>query len=331
VPEADSARRSQLLSLKLGALIREHLGGLDGWSPVPFAGGAAFRNGGHAWVLVEDRPERGLGPALAWCRHHHIAELDLVADHGTGVLARRARWFARAPRVWRVEGRRIVEAAPEPFPAAIALDPELAAFAPLIRAGGAVPVEEHGVLVGEVEGLEVCRAVRDPATGQCRLEVGVGVHDREAFVLIHGNVPAPEALATVVAAVAPHRQPGADPHALNRLGAERRLRARLIAEPAPVGAAHLAPAPPPVPRANLKDAVPCVALGRTPSGEDVVVVCSTGIDVDLVPFAADARAALGLEGARLVLAVRERDASPVTMALADALATPAAVCVLDTE
>ncbi len=98
---------------------------------------------------------------------------------------------------------------------------------------------------GEVHGLEVCRVVDGP-DGTARLEVGVGAHDREAFGLVHGDVPMIDALANVVAAVAAHREPGAEPHPLNRIGAER-LRATLIADPARVGATSLHPAEPPVP------------------------------------------------------------------------------------
>ena len=57
----------------------------------------------------------------------------------------------------------------------------------------------------------------------------------------------------------------------------------------------------------------------------MVVVCSAGIDLDLVPFAADARDALGGPDARLLLAVPERDDHPVTRELAARLAVPAEV------
>jgi hypothetical protein len=50
-----------------------------------------------------------------------------------------------------------------------------------------------------------------------------------------------------------------------------------------------------------------------------------GIDLDLVPTAADVRLAAGLPGARLVLAVPERDDHPVTRALAAMLTEPAEV------
>ena len=63
----------------------------------------------------------------------------------------------------------------------------------------------------------------------------------------------------------------------------------------------------------------------TADGAPVVVVCSVGIDLDLVPFAADARHALAGPDARLVLAVPERDVHPVTRELAARLAEPAEV------
>jgi len=153
--------------------------------------------------------------------------------------------------------------------------------------------------------------------------VGVGAHDREAFLIMHGDVPTEKALAAVVRAVARHRVPGAPAHPLNRLGAERLLRARLIEDPTPLGLRDLVAAPPPVPRLNLKDAVPCMAIGGDDAQRTVVVACSSGIDLDLVPFAADGRIALGLDDAELVLAVPARDAHPATAELAARLRRPA--------
>ncbi|MGD9703631.1 MAG: hypothetical protein AB7Q42_11335 [Acidimicrobiia bacterium] len=323
----DPARRSQLLAVKLASLVREHTGG-DSVELGTFPGGAALVRDGHdAWVLLEERPERGLGPALAWARQQGAAHLHVIAEQATGILARRAAEFAEPPTVWEVSGRSLSIADPEAPPPVAVIDPELLDFAAVIERSGATPVVDHGVLVGEVFGLEVCRAVRDETTGAARLDVGVGAHDREAFQLMHGDAPIESSLARVVAAVAEHRRPGADPHALNRLGAERALRARLIADPALVGLTDIAVADPPVPRMNLKDPVPCVAVGLREDGGRAVVVCSVGIDLDLVPFAADARLALlgGDPDAELLIAVPERDAHAVTKALAAALCRPAVI------
>jgi hypothetical protein len=344
---ADAARRSRLLAIKLAALVRDHLGLADDGQPVGtpavFAAGAALLRDGVAWVLADQRGERSLGPALAWSRQQRAGQLQLLAEEATGVLARRAALFAddAAPSVWHVEGRSLLPALVTPYEAVPVVPAAHLALLPLIEAGGATPLVEHGVLVGEVAGLEVCRVVTDALTDESRLEVGVGAHDREAFQLIHGNLPPADALRDVVRYVADQRTPGAEPHPLNRLAAERLLRDRVQHEPALVGAARLGSADPPVPRPNVKDPAPCVSLGRDGSGGAVVVVFTTGIDLDLVPFAADARAALAarvalgdlssdwseaeLQTARLVLAMPERDVVAVTRELAAALRQPAEI------
>ena len=62
------------------------------------------------------------------------------------------------------------------------------------------------------------------------------------------------------------------------------------------------------------------ALGEDADGRPVVVTCSYGVDLDLVPGAADDRA-MHAPGARLVLRCR-RDVHPVTGALAPAPRNP---------
>ena len=69
-------------------------------------------------------------------------------------------------------------------------------------------------------------------------------------------------------------------------------------------------------------------LGVDDHGDTVVVACSVGVHLDLVPAAADARGALAPE-ARLLLVLPERDAHPVTQALAARLLQPADLVPLD--
>ena len=316
----DPARRAALNNLKLRALVREHLGHEIGdtgsTAPVPFGRGAALVVDGTAWVLVDEQPQRGLGAALAWVSRQPAArDVALIAEAATGVLARRAPLFALPITVWHAVERVLVPAVVEPYPAVEPVDPHHEALRPLIVEGGAEPLVEHGVLVGEVRGLEVCRAVTDAHTGEVRLEVGVGAHDREAFSMLHGARPTVEALAEVVDAVAVHRLAGAPLHPLNRFGAERFLRWTAMNEPARLGAGSLRPADPPVVRTNIKDPVPAVAIGESPAGRPIVAVFSTGIDLDLVPFSLDARA-MHAPDADLVVVVPPRDVSPVTEAIA---------------
>lgn len=321
----DPDRRARLRALALQALVRDNFA-VEGFSAaVGLSRGAAGLHDGIAYVLVDDVPERGLGPALAWAVRNEASTVRVLAPGSTGVLARRASEFALDVSVWHVDDRLVVEAIAEPLPSMIPVPDEHLAFAEVIGAAGADVRVEHGVLAGEVLGLEVCRAVTDPHTGVHRLEVGVGAHDREAFGMLHGDTPTTESLARIVEIVRRHRSPGADPHPLNRLGAERALRERLIADPSLVGLVRLEAAPPPMPRTNLKDPVPCVAIGTGADGSPTVVVCSVGIDLDLVPFAADARLASGDSEARLLLAVPSRDAVALTERLAASLRRPASV------
>lgn len=327
----DEARRSRLLGVKLRALVRDHVADDTVAEAVEFAPGAALMHGDQAWILVADRPHSRLGASLAWSLRNGANSTNVVAETGTGVLARRAAEFTMPISIWHVDGRILLPAVAEPFAPERNVVPEHAAFRSEIAASGAEPVEEFGVVSGEVHGLEVCRVVDDPDTGAARLEVGVGTHDREAFRMLHGDTPTAESLARVVETVAAERRVGVSPHPLNRLAAERLIRWQLLQSPELVGARSLVAAPPPVPRANLKDDVPCVAVGDDPDGRSVVVVCASGVDLDLIPYAADARlAALSaatsgvgvggdLELPRLVVATPSRDRIRLTGELAGLL------------
>lgn len=313
----DESRRAQLLSVKLATLVREHLGGQPVLAAGEFGRGAALVADGAAWVLLDGQPERGLGAALAWALRRDVTRLHVLADRSTGQLARRAMTFDFPISVWHVEGRSLLPALAEPLPVAPDVPVAHEELRATIVEAGATPVVEHGVLAGEVEGLEVCRVVTDEHTDEVRLEVGVGAHDREAFMMLHGNKPTAVALAEVVQAVREHRRPDAPRHPLNMLAQERSLRARLVAQPALIGATSVVAVEPPLPRPNLKDAVPCVALALI-DGEQVVVVCSSGVDLDLVPYAVDARAAAGVQHAVLVLPARDvLDAQQRLAALVD--------------
>lgn len=193
---------------------------------------------------------------------------------------------------------------------------------PFLSEGGVEAVVEHGVLTGEVLGLEVARVVVEELGAF--LEVGVGKHDRYAQRLMHRDRPPLEALTAAVATVRRMRRPEAPAHQANRLSQERWLRWTLVAHPDVVGASSLQPVPSTVPRTDLLQRSPAAAAGADADGRPLVVVCSTGIDVDLVPAAADVRLSDGRQ-ARLVLAVPAADDHPVTRELAAALTEPAEV------
>lgn len=306
---ADAERRSRLLSLKLRTLVREHCGDAttDTATPVPFAPGAGLVTDDAVWVLVDGDARHCLGAVLAWALPKNLP-VHIVAESGTGVLGRRVALFDADVTVWHAEERTLLPAIAEPHPSTPSPSPAHLDFAPLIRTAGADVLVESGVVVGEVMGLEMCRVVDDPVTGSPRLEVGMGAHDREAFAMVHGDLPTEDALRHVIAAVAPHRMPGAPPHPFNQFAAERLHRWRALQDPALVGCASLAPADPPLPRTNVKDPVPCAARGQAIDGTSAIAVFVHGVVLDAVPWACDAADMHGAD--MIVLASRRRDVTP---------------------
>lgn len=306
---ADAERRSRLLSVKLRALVRDHLGLVAEPEGVPhvFALGAAFVTSDAVWVLVDGDARRCLGPVLSWSLPHGLP-INLLVERDSGLLARRIALMSVDATVWHINERSLLPAVAEPHvEASIATESHLA-FVPMIEAAGADAVVEHGVVVGEVRGLEMCRVVDDATTGEARLEVGMGAHDREAFAMVHGELPTEDALRQVIDSVRGHREDGADMHPFNQFGRERLHRWRALCDPSSVGCVELIAANPPVVRSNVKDAIPCVAVGTDHEGHRVCVVFVHGVDLDVVPFAVDAASMHGTD--RVVIAARRRDVTP---------------------
>lgn len=327
-------RRAALLAAKLGALVRSQWpDSAGGAKPGSFPGGATLISGDRIWILldVEADAARRLGAALALAARAGAASVDLLVEdaHAAAVLARRAALFAHPPTVWNVTGAALAPAvaagpAADPAPA-----PEAELFRPVLASAGLETVVEGGALLGELLGLEVARVVVD-GDGSAHVEAGVGRFDREVGAMMFAELSETDALARAVHHVAEVRRPGAPRHPLNQLVPERWLRSVLLAQPDLVGAAELRAVGSAVPRANLKEAGVATAVGTDLDGQPLVVTCSTGVDLELVPCAADDRLAHA-PGARLVLAVPTRDALAVTTELAEHLADPAVVVPVDDD
>ena len=286
-------------------------------------GGAALVTETGCWILADTNPMRALGPAMFVATKSAAETLDVIVDDPIvgGVLARRALLFSMTIRVWVAVGVNLVAAEVMAPLIDVGLDAATEAFVPTIVGAGAEPVSEHGVLTAEVLGLEIARVVPSDVDGTPALVQGVGRFDREAWSLLHGaGVPTHslEALATQVRLA---RQIDSPTDRMARIGRERLLRSRLCVDPNLVGLTTVDSAPPPVIREGILSGVPCVAVGTAVDGSPAVVVCSSGIDPDLVPFAVDARATLActapeLATAPVYLAVLERDLHPMTQRLA---------------
>lgn len=325
------APRSALLAAKLRSLVHAQWGDGDR-AAVDFPGGAALVAGDEAWLLIDADPLKAFGPALVWSARNGAQRVHLLVDGSAAVLARRATCFRDAPTIWQVDDAMLSSVEPAPavqWPAARPA-PELAGL--LVDADLEVVVEE-GIVRAEVNGLEVARIVHGTTSTGIEidaplLEVGVGFADREMTAMLHGSLSPVDQLARVAEIVRQHRRPDAQRHPLNQMAPERWLRAALVRNPGRVGLRRLAPVAPATPRPNLKDTGVAMAEGETVEGARVVVACSVGVDLNLVPEAADVRLALD-PSARLLLVVPERDAHPVTAELAARLHHPAEIIAID--
>ena len=274
-----------------------------------------------AFVLAEDHAGRSLGGAIVWARRHEATTLHLLAATDAPTLARRARRFTLPVTVWRVDGTTLVEALPAPHEPDPAPDPRTEPFVALFERAGATAVAEGGILRAEVRGLEVARVEIDDTTNEPRLAVGVGKHDREAQREIRGDRQGFDELFEVVRIVAEHRIAEGAGHAAFHLSAERWLRDVVVRNPDLVGANDdLEPRPSPNPRDDLRAPAPAPAAGTDrASGGPLLVVCSVGTDLDLVPAATDAAEADGRDP-HVRFVVPEGDDLPSTRDLVDLLA-----------
>jgi hypothetical protein len=78
--------------------------------------------------------------------------------------------------------------------------------------------------------------------------------------------------------------------------------------------------PPPIPRVNLKDEVPCVAFSEA---DDTLVVCTHGVDLDAVPYACDAL--IAHPASSCIIAAPQRDVLDIQHHLAALMRIPTRV------
>ena len=279
------SRRPALISSALRSLAREYRDVVD-VPVIPFPGGAGIHGTSGSFVWLDEQPERLLGAAIALHLRKGTDRLDVVIPEihraiAPAVARRAAQWDIGAD-VFLLEGKTLAHVDPAAAELERECDFDVEAFRPVIVEAGAEAVIEHGVLTGEVAGLEVCRLVFED---DWRLRVGVGSQDREAFHMLHGDAPALGSLLKVVEFVQAYRQPSADPHPLNRLSPERWMRSLfLLTNLAARGRTTQMPGV--LPRGSMADASPAFAVTER-DGNRVLYAFTTGTDLGAVVDAAD--------------------------------------------
>ena len=277
-------------------------------------------------MLLEAPTARSSGPVAVWAVRNELSSVHLIVggDDSVGLagdLARRIGALAIDSRCSAIVGTDLVsvEAAavvpPSSGPGSI---PDAAQpLVELLRGVSLEVVVEHGVVRGEVNGLEVARV--EVEDGVATLGVGVGRFDREITAMLHPDLPDADALARAAGIVREHRFAGGPPHPLMTMGRSRWVRSALVADPDSVGLVELVAVDTTVEPPNLRDPHPAAAIGHDASGRETVVVCSAGVDLDLVTLAADTRGRHRPD-ADLLIVVPVGDRFAPLVAVGDALA-----------
>lgn len=336
----DAEQQTRLLAIKVAALARplRTAAGTpaDELAEPPTRAGAitAFVDRGTVYALAEHGTAAALASAVLWAHRREAERLVLFTEERAGDLARWASYFtlgATPVEVREIAGATSHVASSTPAAEPVEESGDAEDLLQLLRDAGVEVVVEHGVIRGEILGLEVARLVRWPletgGDGELHLEPGVGRFDRDAVAAAHPDEAPAHGLARTVFAVRSHRYPGAPAHPIQMLVRERWVRADIVADPSLVGAAELRPVDMTTEAFGMRDAHPAAAYGTDLDGNPLLVVCSTGVDLALVPLAADTRDRVD-PGARLVLALPARDHHAATTTLAGLLVEPAELAVV---
>ncbi len=316
-------QRARITRAKLTALVRD--AGAPVAEAVDVGSAAALVVDDRAAVLVGNGSAGALAGAMLWARRNGATSLTVFVDDAADDVARWAGYFHLGGigiEVRSVDDSTSHAATPSPLPTAIASPDVPDDLVATLEQSGVEVVTEWGVVRGEVLGLEVARLVIWPAEtggdGCYHLEAGVGRFDRDAVAATRGDEVPSVSLARTLEQVRAHRYRGAPVHPLQLLARERWLRADVVADPSSVGAALLRPVEMTTEAEGLKDAHPAAALGTDSHGSSLLVVCSRGVDLSLVPLAADTLA-MHDPSARLVLALPGVDHHAATKVLVDML------------
>lgn len=315
-------QKKALYRTKLLSLVRLHFSDFDpdsaDFSSTGSLNGATCRQGDRAVALIDgESTAQALGHALVAVRT--ATSIKVLVDGDAAVISRRAAGFTPIDGVWQVTDKEIAPVVPAKVTVPAADIPFDDPLVELLEAAHVDVLFEDGAVVGEVLGAEVAR-IMVGHDGEPRLDVGVGQYDQEAFALMNAGLEREEGLAAVCAEVRRYRQLDAEPHPINRLARARWLRSLLMANPEAIGLSRLSPVPSILPRSGIKEEVPTVAIGTDDDGALVGVVCAVGLDLDLVPTAADVVWIYGVE--RVILVVPPRDRYALVDEMAELLDVP---------
>ena len=262
-----------------------------------------------------------------WAQSQGATTTNLILDDADERLAFVAQGFGEPrPAIWKATDRSIDHV--DPAAPSIPAPPDCVESTALLAEVELEVVADHGVWIGEINGLEVAR-VGHTDEGECAVDIGVGAYDQFASAALSPSRDDRETLGAVAAMVRPHRVAGAEPHPIGRLVRSRWLRAQVVRDPSLLGLQSVDPVPLLFPRPGLVETQPAAAVGTTPDGKQVGVVCSTGIDLGVAETAAGIIARYEPES--VLIAMPERDHHPRIVASLESLVVPAQMIAITGE
>ena len=320
----NNERLAELAAAKLRALVTEHLE-IETAEAHRLGGGASVVAGGEGWIYFPTQSPGVLGTAVIWANANSCNAINLIVDDGAGELAFAASAFAAPrPTIWEVSGRDM--AVVEAQSPSIEPPPDCAELTAIMVSVGLDVVADHGVWLGEINGLEVARV--GSREGGCAIDIGVGAYDQFASAaLTPEDRDAAEALENVISMVRPHRSADSAPHALGRLVRSRWLRSQVVADPSIIGLDSLNPIPLLFARPGLMETQPAAGLGATVDGAVALVTFTVGLDLGIAETTAGL-AALH-EPDEIIVVVPPRDRHQRIVDAVDALSLPSRVIAIE--
>lgn len=275
-------------------------------------------------MYTPDRVRGFLGTVIVWAERNDLSALNVIVDDGAAQLAAIAHGFADAPAIWQTEDTTLRSA--EAVAAAMPAAPETDEYVDVLTNAGLEVVADHGVWIGELNGLELARV--GLLDGSPRIDLGVGAYDQFASAAIDPDRDPAEGLRMIIDLVGPHRRAGSEPHPMGRLVRSRWLRAQAVRDPALVGLDALHPVPLLEARPGLQEDQPAAALGSV-GEEEVLVVFAVGLDLGVSETAAGL---IGLhQPSRVVVAMPPRDHHDRIRSSLERLSVPASLVAIKGE
>jgi len=280
----------------------------------------------RCWVLAEDEnPQSVLGKGIFLLTRNPELELCVVFEdiEAAGIAARQAIGLKGENKIMYFLEGKLTQVSPTPFPDTPNTPTLSEEFEAMCRKAGVSIVCENGIWRGEILGLEVVRV------DEGGIQVGVGRFDREAGELLNSGKNRVEQLIAAANQVRIQRTAAAGAHPLATLSRERWLRHKLLSEPEIIGLSEMTPIDSVHESKNLKDFFPAAAIGTDEDHEQVLCVCSVGIDIGLIPLTAEL-ASLHKPG-RIVIVLPPQDMLPLIIEASHLLNTPSTLIGVDGE